>query len=142
MLTAETQPTVLATALEAGAAGWIGKHATLDEVEATLGDVLAGVPLIGRGRREAMLDELRSQRADRRHALSPFEQLTIRERDVLAALLDGLSAEEIAARRYVALSTVRSQIRSVLHKLGARSQLAAVAHATRRLDPNQPPAAA
>jgi len=131
MLTAETEPTVLACALEAGAAGWIGKHTTLDQVEATLGDLAASVPLIGRGVRESMLDELRSQRSNRRHALAPFAQLTVRERDVLAGLVEGLSAEEIAARRYVALTTVRSHIRGVLNKLGARSQLAAVAHATR-----------
>ena len=50
---------------------------------------------------------------------------------MLAALVDGLSAEEIAETQYVALTTVRSQIRAVLQKLGVRSQLAAVAHANR-----------
>jgi len=55
----------------------------------------------------------------------------VREREVLAALVDGLSAEEIAETHYVALTTVRSQIRSVLQKLGVRSQLAAVAQANR-----------
>jgi DNA-binding NarL/FixJ family response regulator len=131
MLTGETDPGVLACVLEAGAAGWIGKHARLEHVEATLRDVVAGVPLIGRAVREAMLDELRCQRAERRHALAGFEQLTARERDVLAALAEGLCAEQIATSRYVALTTVRSQIRSVLNKLGVRSQLAAVAHANR-----------
>ncbi len=47
MLTAETRRTVLAACLEAGAAGWIGKDAFLDEVVAALEDVLAGTPLIG-----------------------------------------------------------------------------------------------
>jgi two-component system nitrate/nitrite response regulator NarL len=131
MLTAETDQAVLASCLEAGAAGWVGKHASLDEVEDALGDVRAGTPLIGRAVREAMLEELRTHRATRRNALSPFEQLTQREREVLAALIDGLSAEEIAETRYVALTTVRSQIRAVLRKLGVRSQLAAVASANR-----------
>jgi two-component system, NarL family, nitrate/nitrite response regulator NarL len=131
MLTAETRRAVLAACLEAGAAGWIGKDAFLDEVVTTLDDVLAGTPLIGRGTREAMLDELRIERAGVRRALSPFEQLTTRERDVLAALVDGLSAEEIAETQYVALTTVRSQIRAILRKLGVRSQLAAVAYANR-----------
>ena len=98
---------------------------------ACLDDVLDGESLIGRATREAMLDELRIERASLRRALSPFEQLTIREREVLAALVDGLSADEIAETQYVALTTVRSQIRSVLQKLGVRSQLAAVAHANR-----------
>jgi DNA-binding NarL/FixJ family response regulator len=50
---------------------------------------------------------------------------------VLAALVEGLSAEEIADAHFVALTTVRSQIRAVLQKLGVRSQLAAVAYANR-----------
>ncbi len=131
MLTAETDRTVLASALEAGAAGWIGKHTALDDVEAALHDVLGGHSLIGCSVREAMIDELRVARASQRRVLSPFEQLTAREREVLAGLVDGLSAEEIAESRYVSLTTVRSQIRAVLTKLGVRSQLAAVACANR-----------
>jgi DNA-binding NarL/FixJ family response regulator len=131
MLTGETRRGVLAACLEAGAAGWIGKNVFLDEVEGALRDVLAGNPLIGCTTREAMLDELRIERAGMRKALTPFEQLTMREREVLAALVDGLSAEEIADTHYVSLTTVRSQIRAVLQKLGVRSQLAAVAHANR-----------
>jgi DNA-binding NarL/FixJ family response regulator len=131
MLTAETDSHVLASCLEAGAIGWIGKHASLDEVEAALGDVREGRPLVGRTVREAMLAQLRAHRATRHSALSPFEQLTQREREVLALLIEGLAAEEIAETRYVALTTVRSQIRSVLRKLGVRSQLAAVACANR-----------
>ena len=131
MLTAETRRVVLASCLEVGAAGWIGKDAFLDEVVATLTDVLDGTPLIGCSAREAMIDELRIERAGQRRAVSAFERLTLREREVLAALIDGLTAEEIAESQYVALTTVRSQIRAVLQKLGVRSQLAAVAQANR-----------
>jgi DNA-binding NarL/FixJ family response regulator len=139
MLTAETRRTVLATCIEAGAAGWIGKDVFLDDLVTTLNDVLAGTPLIGCSNREAMLDELRIERAGLRRALSPFERLTARERAVLAALVDGLSAEEIAETHFVSLTTVRSQIRAVLQKLGVRSQLAAVAHANRvGWQPNRP----
>jgi DNA-binding NarL/FixJ family response regulator len=128
MLTAESRRIVLASCLEEGAAGWIGKDAFLVR---TLDDVLDGTPLVGCAVREAMLDELRIERAGQRKALTPFERLTAREREVLAALVDGLSAEEISEQRFVALTTVRSQIRAVLHKLGVRSQLAAVAQAHR-----------
>jgi DNA-binding NarL/FixJ family response regulator len=131
MLTAETRRTVLAACLEEGAAGWVGKDTFLDQVVGALTDVLAGTPLIGCTTREAMIDELRLERAGLRKALTPFERLTMRECEVLAALIDGLSAEEIAETQYVALTTVRSQIRSVLQKLGVRSQLAAVAQANR-----------
>jgi DNA-binding NarL/FixJ family response regulator len=131
MLTAETRRTVLARCLEQGAAGWIGKDAFLDQVVRTITDVLEGTPLIGQTTREALADELRIERAGMRRALSPFEQLTLCERRVLAALVEGLSAEEIADAHFVALTTVRSQIRAVLQKLGVRSQLAAVAYANR-----------
>lgn len=131
MLTGETRRGVLASCVEAGAAGWIGKDVFLDEMETTLGDVLDGTALIGKADREALLDELRIERASRVRALSPFERLTLREREVLAALVDGLSAEEIAETQFVALTTVRSQIRAVLQKLSVRSQLAAVAAANR-----------
>ena len=131
MLTAETRRTVLAACLEQGAAGWIGKDTFLDQVVTAITDVLTGTPLVGRTTRETLADELRIERAGMRRALSPFEQLTQRERRVLAALVDGMSAEEIADAHYVALTTVRSQIRAVLQKLGVRSQLAAVAYANR-----------
>ena len=84
MLTAQTRRAVLAACLEQGAAGWIGKDAFLDEVVARLNDVREGTPLIGCAAREAMIDELRTERAGLRRALSPFERLTARERDVLA----------------------------------------------------------
>ena len=131
MLTGETERAVLAACLEAGALGWISKSAFLVEVVASIEDALAGQSLIGRASREAMLDELRTERNRVRSALSPFEALTRREQRVLGALMDGMSAEEIAEADFVALTTIRSQIRAVLHKLGVRSQLAAVAKANR-----------
>jgi two-component system, NarL family, nitrate/nitrite response regulator NarL len=59
--------------------------------------------------------------------LLPFSILTPRERVVLAELMEGYSAESIARRSWVAMSTVRSQIKAILQKLGVNSQLAAVA---------------
>lgn len=53
--------------------------------------------------------------------------LTRREREVLVELTRGYSAVEIAARQHLALTTIRSQIQAVLHKLGVHSQIAAVA---------------
>lgn len=127
MLSAEERRLVLAQCLEAGAAGWIGKGATLDEVDAALGDVIAGRSIVGRLERAALANELQLDRVSRLQANAVFECLTKREVLVLTELVDGLSAEEIADAHFVALTTVRSQIHSVLQKLGVRSQLAAVA---------------
>jgi DNA-binding NarL/FixJ family response regulator len=64
-------------------------------------------------------------------SVAGFEQLTRREREVLAALMRGATAGEISKEAYVSLPTVRSHIRSILSKLGVTSQLAAVVLAYR-----------
>jgi two-component system nitrate/nitrite response regulator NarL len=139
MLTAEMRRMVLAECIEAGAAGWIGKGAVLDEVDSIISLVLSGGTIIGRADRAALLDELRLERAGMLRAAATFDRLTHREALVLGALVDGLSADEIAEAHFVALTTVRSQIRAVLQKLNVRSQLAAVAVASahRELLPHQ-----
>jgi two-component system nitrate/nitrite response regulator NarL len=131
ILTGETDRLLLAACLEAGADGWICKSAFLDDVVAAVEDALAGRPLVGLAQRQELLDDLRVHRASLERSRSPFERLTPREQRVLDALVDGLSGEEIAEAQFVAVSTVRSQVQGILRKLGVRSQLAAVATATR-----------
>ncbi len=63
--------------------------------------------------------------------LQPFTGLTEREQVVLAELMEGHCADEIANAAFVSISTVRSQIKAILQKLGVNSQLAAVALARR-----------
>jgi DNA-binding CsgD family transcriptional regulator len=58
--------------------------------------------------------------------------LTTSERRVLFYLTEGWAAQDITDQLVVSLTTVRSHIRSVLLKLGVRSQLAAVAIANSR----------
>lgn len=64
-------------------------------------------------------------------ALQLFAALTNREKVVLAELMEGHCAEEIAKAAFLSISTIRSQIKSILQKLGVNSQLAAVALARR-----------
>ena len=99
-----------------------------------LGRVRSGAAIIGRTERAQLLDHLRDERARVLQAQATFEHLTQREALVLASLADGLNADEIARQHFVALTTVRSQIRAVLQKLGERSQLAAVALADAHRD--------
>jgi two-component system, NarL family, nitrate/nitrite response regulator NarL len=56
-----------------------------------------------------------------------FDRLTPREEEVLSALMRGAKARDICTQSFVSMPTVRSQIRSILSKLGVTSQLAAVA---------------
>jgi len=67
----------------------------------------------------------------RRERLELFATLTEREQVVLAELIEGHCAEDIANGAFVSISTVRSQIKAILQKLGVKSQLAAVAMARR-----------
>ena len=127
LLTAERRRTILAECLEAGASGWIRPSACLDEVDAALSLVIAGEPILGRTEHSELLEHLRIERTNALRLRARFEALTPREALVLSGLANGLSAEEIAREHFVALTTVRSQIRAVLQKLGVRSQLAAVA---------------
>ena len=95
-----------------------------------LADHLEGMVGSPSQRRElqAVLAERRDRLAELR---APFDQLTPREEVVLAGLVRGLSAPCIADEAMVSAATVRTQIRSILLKLGVHSQLAAVSLARR-----------
>jgi DNA-binding NarL/FixJ family response regulator len=130
----------IAAALEQGALAFRSKA---DGVEALV-DAVRRVrrspePLDPRTR-VALLEELRRDRARRSATLAPFRRLTDREQETLRALADGCSVREIADRWVVSEATVRTHVRSLLGKLGARSQLAAVAMALRAgwLEPREP----
>ena len=58
--------------------------------------------------------------------------LTERERDVLALLADGFTTAQVADRLSVSEHTVRSRIKAILSKLGARNREHAVAKAIRQ----------
>ena len=92
--------------------------------------------LMTRHEREEMLSELRQQRAVRDQELKAFNELTAREGEVLGELMQGKAADTIAEESVVSVATIRTQIRSILAKLGVNSQLAAVARAQQaRWDP-------
>jgi len=80
---------------------------------------------------EAHLPALPAVREPRQepNRLALFSILTPREKTVLAELMEGRDAENIARRSWVAVSTVRSQVKSILQKLGINSPLAAAAFA-------------
>jgi DNA-binding NarL/FixJ family response regulator len=58
-------------------------------------------------------------------------QLTPREREVLALLVEGSDNAHIASRLNVSANTVRTHVQSILTKLGVRSRLQAAAFAVR-----------
>jgi len=62
-----------------------------------------------------------------RDRVAKRESLTQREREVLQLMAEGLPSRRIADELGISYATVRSHIRSIGTKLGARSKLNAVA---------------
>ena len=119
----------LARCLEAGAVGVASNADSFSSVLEMLRRAAAGDVVTPLGERLHYQRELDAHRRADRRRLAPFESLTPRERDVLALIVDGRPAAEIARRANVTLPTVRTQVRSILQKLAVNSQMAAAAMA-------------
>lgn len=129
IMTGEENPIAWAECFEAGAADVVSKSEAFETLVDRISAIAAGRGAHTEARRAEYLTMLRQHRQSETVRLEPFERLTAREREVLAYLMEGIAAEEIADRTFVALATVRSHIRAILTKLGVNSQLAAVAAA-------------
>ena len=118
-------------ALELGASGVLAKSTGFADL---LDAVVAGAEgreVISAERRRELLSDLHRTRNARNSDLTALDRLSETERGVLDSLVSGLSVGRIATDRFVAESTVRSQVRAILQKLGVNSQLEAVALAAR-----------
>jgi DNA-binding NarL/FixJ family response regulator len=127
------QPRPLIAAVDAGAVTVVDPDLPFTELLDTVVAALRTTVPTQLSRRRDLLHALRSRQRDE----ELLERLTERERDVLTALATGSTAMRIAATEHLSLATVRSHIRSIMHKLEVSSQLTAVAvarRADRRLD--------
>jgi DNA-binding NarL/FixJ family response regulator len=131
VLTGSRDTARLGECLAAGATAVLGKSAPLEALVAAILDPAELGSLTSPAARASLLAEMQAQRAVERERQERFGQLSPREREVLHGLLEGKSAESLAAEFVVSQATVRTQITSVLRKLGVNSQLAAVAAARR-----------
>jgi DNA-binding NarL/FixJ family response regulator len=127
VVTGLTDRARLGACLDAGATGVLSKAHGFEPLLSAVQRAAAGEPVLDDDERRTLLAEARARRRSDAERLAPFAALSPREQAVLAALVAGESAETIAARSYVSLATVRSQIRAILTKLRVNSQLAAVA---------------
>ena len=129
VVTADAGRLVVAECLEAGASGVLYKGMPAGALLEGLSQPAAGNQMVSEAERQELIASLREDRSRRRRRLASFDDLTVREAEVLVMICEGLSAAEIADESYVSVATVRTQIRSILMKLGVRSQLAAAAKA-------------
>ena len=131
VLTASQDRFILARCLEAGAAGVFDKAQPFDMLLTSITDAALGRVAMRPAIRDELLAFLDEHRRDNQELQGLFGRLTPREQSVLAKIIDGSTADDIAAAQFISVSTVRTHIRSILEKLGVNSQLAAVALARR-----------
>jgi DNA-binding NarL/FixJ family response regulator len=118
-------------ALQAGASGFILKDAAPEELVRAVRVVAAGEALLSPSVTRRVVSLFAQQ-----PALSPapdrsLDELTEREREVVAWVATGSSNEEIAAELFVSPATVRTHVSRAMLKLGARSRAQLVVMAVR-----------
>jgi DNA-binding NarL/FixJ family response regulator len=131
VVSAATDQLRVAAALEQGAIGYVSKTSEFDVLVATARAAAHGQDVMSELDRHRLVTQLRLQRERLNAERAQFDRLTHRERQVLYELSKGKSVGTIAREWYVSEATVRTQVRGVLVKLGATTQLEAVAQAMR-----------
>jgi DNA-binding NarL/FixJ family response regulator len=117
ILTADSDPRVMRSAWERGAAGFAMKSEPPRQTVATIRQVARG----------QMVFPLATRQASAGAADRVRESLTDRELAVLAALSDGLTNARIARRLGITENTVKFHLQNLYLKLGARTRTEAVA---------------
>jgi DNA-binding NarL/FixJ family response regulator len=118
--------------LLAGAVGVLEKDACPQDLIEAVRGLARGQALLPAGAVRRLLRELPSRPLIGHAGLSRLEELTEREREVLALAAKGLSNEEIASQLVVSPKTAKTHVSRAMLKLGAhhRAQLVALAYET------------
>ncbi|MBP2328767.1 DNA-binding NarL/FixJ family response regulator [Kibdelosporangium banguiense] len=131
MLTSYADDEALFSAIMAGAAGYMLKQVSGNDLVGAIRTLAAGGSLLDAGVTATVLNRLRSggDQEDPRYAsLSP------QERRILDLIAEGMTNRQIAAQLYLAEKTVKNYVSSLLHKLGFERRTEAAVYATRRRD--------
>ncbi|HEX7306058.1 response regulator transcription factor [Lentzea sp.] len=113
-------------ALQAGASGFLLKHAPARELLNAVRVVAAGEALLAPSITKRLIEDfVRSRRGDRVRP-AQLGVLTERETEILVLVAQGMSNLEIAAHLVLAEQTVKTHVSRVLTKLGLRDRAQAV----------------
>jgi DNA-binding NarL/FixJ family response regulator len=118
-------------ALRFGASGFLVKDTEPEDLAAAVRVVAAGDALISPGMTRRLVAEFATRAKEPRPAAA-LEELTAREREVMALVAEGLGNHEIAAKLFLSPATARTHVSRAMGKLGARdrSQLVVLAYET------------
>ena len=100
-------------AVRGGASGWLGKDVAPVDLESAIRTIHRGGSVLDPAVAGRVLAEVANPSASDPRV----EELTAREREVLALLGEGMSNRELAAALYVAEKTVKTHVSSILAKL-------------------------
>lgn len=123
-LTSFPEEDLVQGALRAGAISYLLKNVSAEELAAAIRAAHAGRSILAPEATRALIEASHRPPA-------PGDDLTPREREVLALLVQGLHNPDIAERLVVSRSTVKFHVSSILSKLGVESRAEAVALAVR-----------
>ena len=123
-LTSFSDEQLIDDALRAGAIGYLLKNITGEQLADAIRKAHAGRSTLAPEAAEALIRAVAKPQ-------DPADDLTRRERQVLALVADGLSNAEIADRLVISRSTVKTHVSSVIAKLGASSRTEAATMAVR-----------
>ena len=139
MVTMYDNPDYLLEAISAGAAGYLLKDVTRQELLQTIRTVVDGGSFLNQELMTRSLQQLAARKSAPPKAEPSFEKLTSREIDVLRVLAQGHSNKEIAAELFVSVATVKTHVEHIIQKLQVsdRTQAAvlAVTHGLLEMQP-------
>jgi DNA-binding NarL/FixJ family response regulator len=120
ILTSRDEPLLAQAAFAAGAHGYLLKDSAPEDLAAYLHDAAAGL---------RVHDQRLGRARPREHRIDPADEfgLSPREREVLSEVLAGLDNKRIAGRLCISEDTVKSHVKAIFRKLGARDRAHAVA---------------
>ena len=131
MLTTYRSTTYLLSSLSAGAAGFVLKDISREELLAAITAVAGGTSMVDREFLQSVLRSLESERVSQDLPLDTLEPLTARETDILRLIVEGLTNQAIAQVLGLSAGTIKGYTHTILQKLGTNDRTQAAVKAIR-----------